>query len=118
MAQTKYTFSIADDTANGIVASGSLESDIYDSPIIVALDYINTEGDVLDIYFKDELISACSSHLTTLVEAHDGVQPVEFAQWEYKTLVDPTAEDLNAEGAEGWEVYEVEGTSYQMKRVV
>jgi hypothetical protein len=79
MAQTKYTYSIADDTANAKV-SDSLQVEIGDSAIITALDYISQTGDVLDIYMKDALSAGDETILDGVVSAHDGVQLVEPAE--------------------------------------
>ncbi len=72
MASTKYTYSIADDTLNGKVDNDALAETIQESDIVTALDYINTEADVLDIWFKSELSSGDETILDGLVSDHDG----------------------------------------------
>lgn len=69
---TKYTYSIATDTANGIVNSTILKNEIASSSIVIALDYIETGGDVLDIWFKDILSVDDKLTLDTVVAGHQG----------------------------------------------
>jgi hypothetical protein len=69
---TKYTYSIAGDTANGKVNSTKLTSEIQSSSIVIALDRIDTSGDILDIWFKDPLSGGDQTTLTALVNAHIG----------------------------------------------
>jgi hypothetical protein len=73
MAQTKYTYSIAVDTANALLAEDSLKKEIEDSSIIIALDYIAALGDVLDIYMKDALSTGDKTTLDAIVTSHEGV---------------------------------------------
>jgi hypothetical protein len=73
MAETTYTFSISADTANGVVVGSKLASEIRGSSILVALNRVDTSGDVLDIVFKDVLDSVDDGTLIDLVGAHDGV---------------------------------------------
>ena len=72
MAATKYTYSIADDTANGIVNSDSLSEEISNSNIVTALDYVESSEDVLDVWFKDSLSTGDETILDSLVDAHTG----------------------------------------------
>ena len=51
-----YTYSVSGDTSNGI-NSAKLTYEIQASAIVTALDYININGDVCDIYFKATLSS-------------------------------------------------------------
>lgn len=69
---TKYTYSIATDTANGKVNSTTLSDEIAASSIIIALDHIDTGGDVLDIWFRDVLSAPDQTTLTSVVNAHTG----------------------------------------------
>lgn len=76
MAQTKYTYSIATDTANapnGSLAADALKQEYENSSIITALDYITSLGDVLDIYTKDALSTGDKTTLDSVVSAHTGV---------------------------------------------
>lgn len=91
MALTKYTYSIEHDTLNGKVALGRLTEEISESSITVALDRIDTNGDVLDIWFKAALPTAEESVLTTVVHDHNG-EPLEQNM--------PVAINDVAEGAE------------------
>jgi len=72
MAATKYTFSIQEDTPNHKVATDRLTVEIQASAIITALDHINTNGDVLDVWFKAELTTDDQDILDTVVAAHSG----------------------------------------------
>jgi hypothetical protein len=76
MAQTKYTYSIAGDTLNGVLSTAALKEEIGQSSIITALDYITALGDVLDIYMKDVLSEGDETTLDGVVSAHTGV-PLE-----------------------------------------
>jgi hypothetical protein len=75
MAQTKYVYSIADDTLNAALSAASLSSEIQASSIVIALDYISSLGDVLDIYMKDALTAGDKTTLDSVVAAHTGVSP-------------------------------------------
>ena len=68
----KYTFSITNHTLNGILDSEALISEIHDCNIPEALDYINTDGDILDIHFKMELPVEEQTTLSGIVAAHTG----------------------------------------------
>ena len=68
----KYTFSINDDTLNGIVDAGRLTEDIQVSTITVALDYIAKEADDCDIWFKAALSGAEQTTLSGVIAAHTG----------------------------------------------
>ena len=78
MAQTKYTYSIATDTANAKLANSKLKSEVQASAIVTAIDYINSLGDVLDIYMKDVLSAGDETVLDGVVAAHDGVPIIEI----------------------------------------
>lgn len=73
MAQTKYTYSITDDTANAKLAADALKKEIEDSSIVIALDYIAALGDILDVYMKDSLSTGDETTLNNTVSAHTGV---------------------------------------------
>lgn len=72
MAATKYTFSVSVDFPNHKVDSDRLTLEIRASTIVIALDYIETDGDECDIWFKDELSAADVSVLDAVVAAHSG----------------------------------------------
>lgn len=55
MAQTTYTYSITNDISGGAVNITNLVSDIQNSGIVTALDYVNSSGDTLNVVFKDAL---------------------------------------------------------------
>ena len=73
MASTKYTYSIAGDTANGVFDSMRFVSEVNGSAIVTALDHIDTSSDVLDIWFKAALSGGDETVLAGLVAAHAGV---------------------------------------------
>lgn len=65
---------IANDTANGVVNSTLLTQEIEDdATITTALDYINTDGNQLDVYFVSVLSGPEITALDALVSAHTGV---------------------------------------------
>lgn len=84
MAATKYTYSVAGDFPATGVNPGGFSVDIAESAIVIALDRIDVEGDVCDIWFKDALSAGDKTILdgdTTapaggLIAAHTG-QPVD-----------------------------------------
>ena len=78
MAETKYTFSISNDFPNGEINSNTLTYEIQQSSITHALDYINTEGDDCNIWFKEALTPIdATSTLPVIVAAHQGNAPLE-----------------------------------------
>ena len=81
MAETTYTYAISTDTANGKVDGGKLSSEIHTSSITIALERIDTQADVLEVVFKDELISDSVDNqvttLTDIIHSHDGVPQLE-----------------------------------------
>lgn len=77
MAQTKYTFSISNDFPNGIINSSTMAYEISVSNITVALDFINTEGDECNIFFKDSLPEADETILSSVVSNHQGNEIIE-----------------------------------------
>lgn len=71
MASTKYTYSIANDTAEGAVNEDRLRVTIQETAsITIVLDFIGTEGDVLDIWFKSALSEGEITVLNGIVAAH------------------------------------------------
>lgn len=93
----KYTYSIVNDFLNSEVESISLTSQIQDSDITIALDYINTSGDDCDIWFKVDLPSDATSTLNTIVAAHTGEEleePIELRDRSGKLRVHQTSRKL------------------------
>lgn len=74
---TEFTYSIADDTANGALDSRRLHNEIAASAIVTALDRVDTSGDVISVYFKASLSSTDEDILDGLVEDHTGEPYVE-----------------------------------------
>jgi hypothetical protein len=72
---TKYTYSISVDFPNGAMAPDRLTQEIRSSAITIALDRIDTAGDICDIWFKDVLPAVDQTALGGLVAAHSG-QPL------------------------------------------
>lgn len=80
MASTKYTYGILADTLNNKVDGAKLQQEIgNNATILIAVDYINTSGDVLDIWMKNSLDAGEQTALTAVVNAHDGVPLVGTA---------------------------------------
>lgn len=71
---TKYTFSIADDFPNARVNPSTLQDQVRASAIVTALDFIGTEGDACDIWFKADLSGGDQTLLASVVAAHDGAE--------------------------------------------
>ena len=70
---TKYTYSILNDFLNSKVATDKLDIEIKVSTITIALDYINTDSDYCDIWFKSSLGGSDQTTLSGIVSSHDGV---------------------------------------------
>ena len=68
----KYTYSRSGDFPNQQVNSSALTHEIMASSITVAVDYINTYGDIVDIYMKSALSGAEETALDAVVAAHQG----------------------------------------------
>jgi hypothetical protein len=75
MASTKYTYSISNDFPNNIVNLIRLTSEITGSDITIALDYMNTDDDDCDIWFKADLTSPDETTLSGIVAVHTGAEP-------------------------------------------
>lgn len=71
---SKYTYSIQSDFPNHKVSNDRLTNEIRASAIVVALDRIDTAGDVCDVCFRADLSSADEAILDGLVAAHTGDQ--------------------------------------------
>lgn len=67
-----YEYSIASDFPNHKVATGRLSSEIQSSAITIALDAVNTSGDVCSVVFKANLSGEEETILDGLVAAHSG----------------------------------------------
>ena len=68
----KYSFGIVDDFPNKKVDTNRLTKEIQESTITTALDYINSDGIVCDLWFKDVLTSDSSATLTVIISEHSG----------------------------------------------
>jgi hypothetical protein len=75
---TKYTFSITGDTLNGAVNSVRLTNEITTADITIALDYINTNDDDCDVWFKTYLSGPEITTLNGILAAHTGEAPVDI----------------------------------------
>lgn len=79
MAATKYTYSIANDFLNSVVASTPLTSEINNSSVSGTLSHVNTNSDNCDIWFESSLSSPDETTLSGVVSTHDGQQtPSEY----------------------------------------
>lgn len=65
-------YSIQNDFPNHIVSLDRLTQEIQQSAITVALDNINTSGDVCSILFKDEINDTNKTALDAVVASHSG----------------------------------------------
>lgn len=73
MAETKYTFNIANDFPNQKISLDSLGYEIRQSSIITALSYINSDKVNCDIWFKETLsMIDTTSTLPAIIAAHQG----------------------------------------------
>ena len=73
MASTNYQFSIQNDFPNHKVNVDTLKYEIQESSITHSLDFINTEGDECNIWFKQTLEPTdATSTLPAIVAAHQG----------------------------------------------
>lgn len=73
------TKSIANDTANGIVAIRELENELRDSNITIALLEVRTEldNDLLEIEYKATLSAGELTEAEAIVTAHEGKRAIE-----------------------------------------
>ena len=74
MASVKYQF-LTGQFPNNLVNIARLKSEIQESSITTALDYINAVPTYCDIWFKSELPSADETTLSGVVAAHSGAAP-------------------------------------------
>ena len=78
MASIKYTYSIQNDFPNRKINIDTLTYEIRASSITHALDFISTNGDECDIWFKEALSAIDStSTLPTLISDHQGNEILE-----------------------------------------
>ena len=68
---TEYPFTISIDFSSG-VSTNRLQLEIQGSPIVTALDRIDTVGDICSVWFKDTLASGDESLLDGLISSHTG----------------------------------------------
>lgn len=95
MAATKYTYSINDDFPNHKVDINRLGIEITTSDITIALDYIDTEGDDCNIWFKDAIpTSIGEGELDDIVAAHSG---------------EPLDDPVHAETSDGRPIIQING---------
>lgn len=74
MANIKYTF-LTGQFPNNLVNATRLSSEIQDSEIITALDYINVDSSKCDMWFKAALSSADETTLSGVIGSHSGAIP-------------------------------------------
>jgi hypothetical protein len=72
-----YTYSIANDTANGALAADALKAEYEASAIVTALDSISSSGDDLNVKCKAALSAGDQTILDGVVAAHTGVSTDE-----------------------------------------
>lgn len=97
MAETTYTYSIANDLPDGAVNAGRLDMEIRASAIVTALASVSTAADVLTITFKDALSAGDKTLLDGdatgpaggLLAAHDSSPSAPVALVRIDQTVDP-----------------------------
>lgn len=75
MASTKYSY-LVDDFINDKVDATRLTSEIRSSAIVTALDYVNSNGSVCDIWFKAELGESDLTTLSGIIYTHTGATSI------------------------------------------
>lgn len=69
---TQFTYSIQNDTLNGVVDGRTLHNEIINSNITIALDRVDTTDINIEIYFKANITSSEEAELNTIVSVHEG----------------------------------------------
>ena len=78
MALTTYTYSIANDTLQGVVNESLLRTEIEsEETFVVQIDDVGSSGDVLNIVFRDPLTAGDQTTLDGIVAAHNGFLKVQ-----------------------------------------
>jgi hypothetical protein len=72
MVSTKYTYTISTSFPNAKVESTRLTQEIQSSAITIAIERIDTNDDICDIWFKDALSQTDEAILNGLVAVHSG----------------------------------------------
>lgn len=73
MSETNYNFSILNDFPNAKVNTDTLSYEIRSSLITKALDFVSTNGDICEIWFKEELsINDATAILSVIIANHQG----------------------------------------------
>lgn len=95
-----YTYSIANDTAIGLVHSGRLHiAEIATSAIAEPITGIHTEGDVLDIEFPNALSAGDKTVLDGIIAAHDGTIVLDdFSQEQLPDVSTTATNDTHVPG--------------------
>jgi len=78
MAQ--YTYSIVNDTLNGLFSGGTLEKKLREATITIALESVSTSADVITAVFKAALSTEEETELAGIIAAHTGM-PEDVQQW-------------------------------------
>jgi hypothetical protein len=89
----KYTFSIANDTAQSLVVGFTLKTQIQAAGL-TSVSHIETNGDVLDIHFTAALAQNEQDTLAATVAAHTGKTSAEQLADYLNSTVHPFCEDL------------------------
>ncbi len=101
MPITKYTYSVAQDTANGVTVLGVLYGEIDADGSLefdVDRDKSSIKGDVLEVWMLDAITK---SFLDAVITAHAGVSGDTNIKHVYDATTAPTAND---DDAAGWEI--------------
>jgi hypothetical protein len=81
------SYSVANDTLNGLVDSGRLLEEIRESSITIAVDTISVSSDALTVNFKAALSAQEQTTLDALVAAHTGEELEEQNIIEMKPIL-------------------------------
>lgn len=68
----RYTYSIQNNFLNSKVDSSRFSEEIIDSTVTGTLDYVNTSGDICDVYFVSPLSNEEETTLSGLAATHKG----------------------------------------------
>ena len=77
MANYPYSYSISEDTLNGILDAGTLEEEIGDSNIGPGVKDITSVGDDITILFKMPLSVEEITALTSVINTHQGIPIIQ-----------------------------------------
>ena len=80
-----YIYSVQNDFSNHVVSSDRLQQEIQASSITIALDRIDVNGDVCEVFFKAALSGGEETTLAGIISAHSGSAVAYFSKVELVT---------------------------------